>query len=100
MRLPLQPQHRYKLTFRALAFGSNRLVSLRFGDDLLATIPLAEAWSTYTIDLPRGSFADEAIPLLIPLLTLSANGEQTPAGADLRALSVAYQWLKVDLVGD
>ena len=96
LRLPLQPQHRYKLTFRALAFGKNRSVSLRLGGEQLATIALAEDWTTYTIDLPQGSFADD----LIPLLSLSANGEQTPAGADSRALAVAYEWLTLERVGD
>lgn len=92
LRLAVQPERGYELTFSALGYGAGRRVNIRIGGVEVAAVALSSAWATYSVSIPPGLIKPDSA------LTLAANGEASPAGSgspDARALSAAYRWLRL-----
>ncbi len=88
LRVTLQPDTAYELTFTALPFGENRTLKLGGAKWSSEEIRLTPGdWHTYKVTIPAGALAGS-------LLYLQHNGAASPAqlglSTDNRSLAVAY----------
>jgi hypothetical protein len=88
LRLTLDANVAYELTFTALAFGEGRTVTLGGQGSFIESIPISDAnWADYTVTIPAGALPDG-------LLYLRHNGaisaQERGLSDDTRLLSAAY----------
>ncbi len=88
LRLFLNPDMDYELTFTALAFDSGRTVTLTGAGGFSATLALTDQdWRDYTITIPAGALPDG---LLMLRHNRAVSAAERGLSTDARPLSAAY----------
>jgi len=84
IRVTVDPDTSYELTFSALAYGKDRSVTFSSGQPISDPISIADGgWHDYKLIIPAGAITDSR-------LVLHHNGSESP-GTDPRLLVAAYQ---------
>jgi hypothetical protein len=96
LRLTIDPNADYELTFSALGFDQGRTVTLTGAGDFAETITVtSDDWHDYRVTLPAGALPDS-------LLTLRHNGVNSAQALglspDARLLSAAYSHFTLHVI--
>ncbi len=100
--VPLRVMGNYRMTIRALPFvyanHSPQAITLMWnGEPIAAAIRLNDVWTEYAVDVPASKIKPGLNELTFEASSAAVPSDVLPDSADARALSIAVDWIKVDL---
>jgi hypothetical protein len=93
LRFDLEPQA-YTLTFEAVAFPANQMLTIKVNERIIDSFALANGWQIYEVVIPKAAIPPDE-PTILTLTHSqwqSANEQTGGTSPDTRPLAAAYNW--------